>query len=149
MKKSPNTPRVSVDVGCPFDGDQCTYPCSKLVPAKCQAELLDKDVALQLGVSRTTWYRYRNGQQKPPRSVCFFLRTMTGWLPWSGWEKSFINQREQKLYVNDYKDGMSIQDLQSYWWQIQELAGYRRERTLERTRITERCGNVLPFVLRT
>ena len=127
MKKNLTIPTVSTTSRCPFDGDKCTYPCDKLVPAKCHAELSDEDVAEQIGVSRSTWNRYRNGQTKPPRSVCFFLRIMTGWLPWPGWEKSFINQREGKLYINDYKDGMTVQDLQAYWWQIQELNIYRRQ----------------------
>jgi hypothetical protein len=88
----------------------------------------DDEVINQLDVSQTTWRRYRNGKQKPPLVVCKFLHIMTGYLPWSGWTNCFVNRREQKLYIDDYKDGLTRHDLQVYWWQIQELKTYRKDR---------------------
>lgn len=120
-----------------MDGDACCYPCEKLVIAKCQAGLSDDDVIYNLNIHRTTWNKWRSGKSQPPRSACLYLHTMTGWFPWPGWERMFINRREQKLYIDEIKMGLSLTDLLAYWWQVQELKVYREEYARQRQQKNE------------
>ena len=123
---------IPVCLPCPFDGQSCQYPCSKLVHAKGVCSMADDDIAQELGVSRSTWWRYRQGSQKPPRSVCSYLHVLMGHLPYPNWTRCFVNRREQRLYVDDINVGLSLSDLRAYWWQLQELQVLRQQHERKR-----------------
>ena len=134
--KSPAVQKKNSHI-CPFDGFSCAYPCFKLKQSRMQAGMADDEVAKELGVSRATWWRYRQGHQRPPRSVCSYLHIRTGHLPWPGWTKCFVNHREGKLYIDDYQIGLSKDMLRSYWWNMQLMTVLKGKVKQQEKRIDE------------
>lgn len=137
MTGTPAKSGVSASRRCPFDGGSCVYPCDKLKDARPLAGLTDNQTASVLDVSAVTWWRYRQGKQRPPRAVCGFLYVLAGHLPWPGWQGSFVNRREQRLYIDEYRFGLDLGDLRAYWWQVRELAVLRRENAALRQQVRE------------
>ncbi len=66
---------------CPFTGYSYAYPCSNLKHARQVMCKSDTEMAGLIDVSRGTWWRYRQGNQKPPFSVCYMLHVMIGNFP--------------------------------------------------------------------
>lgn len=120
-------PRDSAARGCPFTGSRCAYPCHYLNDVRSVMAISNQETAALLDVAPSTWWRYRRGQQRPPRAVCGYLHVLMGHLPWPGWDRSFVNRKEQRLYIDDYQFGLDLQDLRAYWWQVHELRAARRE----------------------
>ena len=127
---------------CPFTRYSCVYPCFNLKQARMSIGVSDPQVAGLLAVARSTWWRYRQGHQKPPRSVCGYLHILTGYLPWAGWQNCFVNQREQRLYIDDYQFGLSLNDLRVYWWQVRELRALRLEKKQAQSEVWQASNRV-------
>lgn len=89
--------------------------------------LSDAAIAKEMDVARSTWWRYRQGHQKPPLAVCRLLHVLDGHFPWRGWTGFYLNTREQKLYIEDYRDGLPLQALRLYWWEYRALQALRTD----------------------
>jgi transcriptional regulator with XRE-family HTH domain len=127
---------------CPFDRLNCVYPCFQLVHARMSANLTDEDVTKKLDISRSTWWRYRRGHQKPPKSVCSMLHILAGHLPWAGWRNCFINHQEEKLYIDNNQLGITLTDLRGYWWKLQMITALNQKLEKQRNQIRDLiCGS--------
>lgn len=143
MPQSSKKSVVSDSRQCPFTDSHCVYPCDKMQHARMVIGKSDDDMIEHLNVNRTTWWRWRRGEVRPPFSVCAYLSVLTGKFPWSNWETFFFNQRDQKLYFHDYRYGLSLSDLKAYWWQIQELQLFRKSRSEDREEASEASSSVI------
>jgi hypothetical protein len=128
---------------CPMDGLTCAYPCSKLVHAKLRTGLLDDQVVSVLGVSRSTWWRYRKGQKLPPKAVCALLSVLSGVLPWFEWRNFMINPLNGKLFNISLRDGFTPNSIMEAWWLRQEIRILRAGKTKSQdTQIESQVVNV-------
>mgnify|MGYP001568360438 CR=1 FL=1 len=130
---------------CPFTRFSCVYPCFNLKQARMSIGVSDEQIDGLLNVARSTWWRYRQGHQKPSRAVCAYLHILVGHLPWTGWKNCFVNLREQKLYIDDYQFGLSLRDLRVYWWQVRELRALRREKKQAQSEARRAPTRVFPM----
>lgn len=86
------------------------------------------EAAALLGVSRSTWHRYRYGQQCPPRSVCLVLATLEGWpVLWPGFRGWQYWPVDGRLYCNGLRDGFTPADIRSLFWLRQQVRELRRQ----------------------
>ena len=143
MPKKPSENTKHLSRRCPFDGLSCVYPCSKLVHGRMDAGCTDDAVIKKLGLTRSTWWRYRRGQQCPPLSVCGYLSALSGVFPWTDWREFNINPGNGKLFHRDLKHGWTPHEIV---WLRSQYDFYRDESSRLKIRLERLTAKVTPAV---